>query len=81
MSVRIKLNSAGVRQLLRSAELQADLKRRGEKVASAAGGEGYEAELKVGRTRASVTVVAVTGETMRKEARTRGLIRALGSGR
>lgn len=55
MALRIKLNPAGVRALLRSPEVQADLLKRGARIASAAGPD-HEVETTLGRNRARVTV-------------------------
>lgn len=82
-SVRIQLNRAGVRQLLRSEEVQADLLRRAEQIAAAAGGEaaGFETSVVVGRNRARASVITATAEAMVAEARDRTLTRAIDAGR
>ena len=78
--IRFKLNRAGVRALLRGPAVQADLRRRGNAIASAAG-PGHRVDSEVGRNRARVEVVTETFEAMRKEARDRNLTRAFGHGR
>lgn len=79
-NVVIKLNSAGVRDLLRSAEVRADLERRGGAVVQAAG-DGYEVESKTGSNRARVTVRTATFEARRAEAVEHRLVRSLDAGR
>jgi hypothetical protein len=78
--VRIKLNSAGVRQLLRSSEVMADLDARARRVAAAAG-EGHEVQLWVGRNRARATVRTATFGAMRAEASRQTLTRAVDAAR
>jgi hypothetical protein len=78
--VKIKLNSPGVRQLLQSAEIMADLVRRGEAIAAAAG-EGFEVRTSTSPTRARVTVRTATFAARRAEAVGRALTRALDAGR
>jgi hypothetical protein len=79
-NVRIELNKDGVAKLLKSPEVQADLKRRGEAIAAAAG-DGFEAESAVGATRARVVVRTATPAAMEREAIDRTLIRSLDAGR
>lgn len=76
----IKLNRANIAKVLKSAEVQADLKRRGDRIAETAG-PGNEAEVFVGRTRARVTVRTATTEARIAEATGRTLTRALDAGR
>lgn len=80
MTVRIKLNSPGVRELLRSPEVTADLKRRGQRIAAAAG-PGHEVETFQGRNRARVTVRTTTDEAALAEQNHKRLTNALGAGR
>jgi hypothetical protein len=79
-NVRIKLNSAGIRQLLRSSEMEADLRRRAERIAATAG-EGFEASSMVGPNRARASVITTTYEAMAAEAQERRLTRAIDAGR
>lgn len=79
-SLRIELNKAGVRALLVSPEIQADLKTRADRIAQAAG-EGFEAEVGTGANRARAIVRTATFEARRAEARDRVLTRALDAGR
>jgi hypothetical protein len=80
MTTRIVLNRAGVKALLRSAEVQADLRRRGQAIASAAGA-GHRVESQVGPNRARVAVITETPEAMVAEATERKLSRAVDAGR
>lgn len=78
--VRIELNHDGVAKLLKSAGVQADLKRRGDAIAEAAG-EGMEADAAIGATRARATVRTATPAAMEREATDRALTRAIDAGR
>lgn len=80
MEVRVVLNRAGVGELLRSAEVKAELERRAARIAAAAGA-GNEVESGVGRTRARAAVVTETFEAKHSEAKDRTLTRALDAGR
>ena len=80
VGIRVQMDHAGARQLLKSAEVQEDLKRRAEAIAQRAGA-GFEAEVKVGRTRAVASVTAETADAMRAEAADRVLTKALDAGR
>lgn len=78
--VRIVMNHAGVRELLRSAEVQADLKRRAEAIAAAAG-PGMEVRTSVGPNRARAVVITGDGDAIRAEATDKALTRAIDAGR
>lgn len=80
MTVRIKINRAGVGELLKSPEMQADLRRRADRIAAAAG-PGHEADSHVGRTRARSTVRTTTVEAMIQQAAHQTLSRAIEAGR
>lgn len=74
--VQIKLNSAGVRKLLRSDEMQAGL----NKIAfSAQGrlGDGYEATYYTAKTRAVAKVTAVSPKAIRENEQTNSILKAL----
>lgn len=77
---RIVLNRRGVRQLLRSPEVLADLKHRAEQIAAAAG-PGMEASAMVGKGRARASVITATSEARKAEATRRALTRAIDAGR
>lgn len=78
--VKIKLNKAGVKKLLRSPEAVEDLRKRARRISNAAG-EGMEFEAKALRNRAHATVWTATQEARKAEAEGRDLTRALDAGR
>lgn len=78
--VRIELNRRGVKELLRSAEIQTDLDRRAEQIAAAAG-PGHEVQARPSRTRARSVVRTATTEARLAEATDRSLTRAIDAGR
>lgn len=80
--IRVKMNSKGARAILRSAEVQADLERRGRAIAAAAGGEpDFVVESQVGANRVRTSVRTATQEGRAAEAERRALTRALDAGR
>ena len=80
MALKVALNRAGVRALLRSPEVEADLLARAERIAAVAG-EGFEASAVVGATRARASVITATTDARLTEARDRTLTRAIDAGR
>jgi hypothetical protein len=81
-NVRVKLNSAGIREVLQSDETRADILRRAEAIkAAAGGGDDYEAGAEVVGNRVMGWVVTATDEAKRAEAEDRTLTRALDAGR
>jgi len=74
MSVRVKHNAAGYAALLKHPNVQADVSRRAEAVAAAAG-EDFDAHSETPRRRARAAVVAPMGDPRNK------MIRALDAGR
>jgi hypothetical protein len=80
MALRIELNRAGVRDILRSPGVLADLERRAQAVAAAAG-PGHTVDTGVGPNRARAAVYTDTFEAMWEEARNRNLSRAFGAAR
>lgn len=80
MTVRMRLNRAGIRALLRSDEIADDLERRGRQIAAAAG-PGHEVERWAGRNRARITVRTATADARADEAEHRTLSRAFDAGR
>lgn len=80
MPVRIVVNRKGIRELLRSTEVQRDLRRRAESIAAAAG-PGHAVETEVGPNRARAAVVTDSIDAMVAEATSRTLTRALDAGR
>lgn len=78
--MRIKLNRAGVQQLLASQEVADDLAKRGERMADAAG-DGVEVTSTRNRDRAVVFVRTATIDAMKAEAEDRTLTRSIDAGR
>lgn len=78
--VRLELNRAGMAALLKSEEVQADLRRRAQAIAAAAG-EGMDVDVRVGATRARASVRTGTDEARRAEATDKTLTAALDAGR
>jgi tRNA A37 threonylcarbamoyltransferase TsaD len=75
-----KLRKDNVGKLLNSAAVQADLKRRADRIAAAAG-PGMVASVQPGRNRARASVITATQRAREAEARDRALTRALDAGR
>ena len=78
--MRFELNRDGVRALLKSAEVEADVRRRAESVARAAG-EGHEVLVTKGRNRTGADAFTATYEAMRSEVEDRSLSRSIDAGR
>lgn len=78
--IRIKLNQKGIIAMLSSSEVSAELTRRGERMANAAG-DGVEVTTTRNRDRAAVFVRTETFEAKRDEATNRTLTRAIDAGR
>lgn len=82
-----KVNSAGVRELLRGAPVQADLKARADRIAAAAnaelssGEDGFVVDVDVGKNRARAVVLTATPEAMNAEASNRTLTHSFDAGR
>lgn len=76
----LNLNSVVIEAILKSAPVQADLLRRAERIAAAAG-EGFEASVVAGENRARASVITATFEAREAEARSGALTRALDAGR
>lgn len=77
---RIELDHEAVGKLLKSPEMVAELRKRAERIAAAAG-DGFEVETSVSRTRAHALVRTATFKARHAEARDRALTRALDAGR
>ena len=73
----LRLNSAGMREMLKSAGVLQDMRARAERVAQAAG-TGMEATAVVGKTRARASVITATTEARYNEASGKALTRAFG---
>ncbi len=78
--VKIEFKQAVFAALAKGAAILADLTRRGEAIAVAAG-DGFEARPSIGRTRARVVVITTTPEAMIAEASDKALTSAIGAGR
>lgn len=79
-NVRVKMNPAGARAVLQSAEVLTNLVSRAQAVANTAG-EGFEASGKVGSGRARAIVGTTTFESRRAQAKNNALLKALDAGR
>lgn len=81
-TIRIEVNQAAIREILKSDEVRADLEARAKRIAAAAGGEpDYEVDVRWGSTRARASVRTATFDAIRDEARNRTLSGALDAGR
>jgi len=78
--IRIEMNRAGIIAALKAPGVQADLLRRGNAAASAAG-PGHMVTARVGATRVRVSVITATPSAKRAEAVDRSLTRALDAAR
>lgn len=76
--VRVKLNMKGIRQLLRSSEVQGEVARRAQRGAAAAG-EGFEAVVKPHKYTARAFVQTADETGRKREAESKVLNRALGA--
>lgn len=79
-TVRVELNRDGVRDLLKSPGVEADLAARAKEIAAAAG-PGHVVETDVEGGRAAAAVIAVTAAANLREQRDRTLTRAIDAGR
>lgn len=79
-NVKIVLNRKGIRELLRSREVLADLERRAENIAEAAG-PGHAVDSEIGPNRARSSVRTDTIDAMLAEGTDRNLTRAIDAGR
>lgn len=75
-----KLNSAGVRQLLKSEEMQSILSEYGSEIASNAG-SGFEKDERVYKKRAVVNVYPKTEHARIKDYKENALLKAVGRSR
>ena len=78
--VKIKLNSAGVRQLLKSAPITGACENEARKIQQRAG-EGFEVESRNYPERTGVAVVAATSEAIQKNYKDNTLLKAMGGGK
>lgn len=75
--VEIELNSAGIQELLKSAEIEAVCKEYADKVANRAG-DGYEVNTQVGKTRVNAMVFADSFAARKDNLKNNTLLKALG---
>lgn len=75
--VEIELNSAGIQELLKSAEIKGYCEELAREVANRAG-DGYAVDSMVGKTRANASVYADTKEANRDNMKNNTLLKALG---
>ena len=80
MATKIKFNSKAIGTLLKDPAVVADLERRAEAIADAAG-EGYDAVSSEPHTRARAAVVTATLAARKDNAENNTLLRALQAGR
>lgn len=77
--VTIELNSDGVRELLRSAEMAEICEELANEIAAQCG-DGYEVSVYTGINRVNASVVAVTKEAIADNYENNTLLRAIGAG-
>ena len=77
---KLELNHSAIREFLRSPEVMAELRRRGDRVAARAGA-GHAVEEGVGKNRDRVHVYTATPAAMEAEARDHTSLAALDAGR
>lgn len=75
-NIRVKLNKAGVRELLKSGEVMAMLEQEAQKRASAAG-NGYTVNTYVGRNRCNAEILAETQAAKRDNLQNNTLVRVI----
>ncbi|OFT80093.1 hypothetical protein HMPREF3103_04620 [Granulicatella sp. HMSC30F09] len=73
---KLKLNSKGVRDMLRSQEMQAMLRDRAEAIRGRAG-DGYEVSTMAGKTRANASVKASTVKAIMDNKKNNTLLKAV----
>ena len=76
-NVKVKLDRAGVRELLRSNEVKDYLQSIAREKASGLGG-GYETDSDIGQNRANAMIRAVTHEAKRDNLKNNTLLKAVG---
>lgn len=75
-NVKIKLNSAGVRSLLKSTEMQGVLTEHATAIRQRTG-DGYEQDIHVGQNRANAMVKATTYKAKRDNLKNNTLLKAV----
>jgi hypothetical protein len=79
-NTRIDVNNPGIRQILKDPAVRADLVRRAQAVAAAAG-EGHAVDSQIGPRRARASVRTVTAKAAHKNAVDHNLLRAFDAAR
>lgn len=74
--MKFELNSSGVSELLRSAEMQNLLREKGKEVKDRAG-EGFELTVSPGQKRANATISTTNVKSRQKNAKDNTLLKAL----
>ena len=75
-SLKVKLNSSGVREMLKSAEMQNLLAERAQAVVNRLG-DGYVADPYVGKNRANVSIHPETAKAFRETCKENSILKAL----
>lgn len=76
-NITIKLNSEGVRELLRSAEVMAECRSHADEMGATLG-EGYEVSEYIGTNRVNVSVTAVSQSAKQDNLDNNSLLKAVG---
>lgn len=79
--IRVEINDAAAEALLKSPEVRADLRRRAQRIAAAAGQGSYDVTSSTTPSRARVSVGTADYTARKAEATQRSLTRALDAGR
>lgn len=74
--LEIDLNSNGIRELLRSVEIQAELQRQAEKFREKLG-DKFETDVYVGQGRANASVFTTDPEAIRENEQTNSILKAM----
>ena len=74
--IRVELNSEGVRELLRSAEMEAICKQQAQEIKNRVG-DGYIVTTYTGRNRVNASVYAVTDQAKRDNLKNNTLLKAV----
>lgn len=85
-NVKVKMNSAGAREVMNSSGVQSDLLARANRIKARADGIGsgkYVADVQPGRNRAHAMVKTPSGDlrTMRSQAKHNSLLKSMDAGR
>lgn len=75
---RIELNSDGVRELLKSPEIQSHLEQCADAVIQSLG-VGYEKSTHTGKNRVNVSVIATTNEAISENKKNNTVLKAIGA--